>query len=250
MKNLRNITNRQIVYRIEAGRFSYLILSESYNDLTAALLTTETEGVDCRKAVTAFRNAWQFIDNAFRFSTVISQIKGFRHKDERFKIVEKTAVQIERARNFIQHLNSGIPGLSDEIYPILGAISWPSRDGKSSYTISLGALPDGTHFNSLGYNKEEKAYKPDILLDVDTFSVNLSESFRAMTSGSEYLNEWLSAQEMIAEQDITPNFMVAGPLDNVPSNMKFVRAKIKVNNQNSTEQTKSPQINSREGSSA
>ena len=152
MKAIENISDRIIIYSVEAARFSYKMMESSFSDLQKLLSSIEDDTLTNDIALYVFKYAWQFIDMSFRFGRMLAQIRGLKHKEVGFKGVEKALVDIEKARNYIQHLNSKIPEVSKEIYPILGAVSWASKDKQKSFTVALGAMPTGTSFNSLSFD--------------------------------------------------------------------------------------------------
>ena len=188
-------------------------------------------GTECAlpTALKAYKAAWQLIDYAFRFLTVVSQIRGLKHGEPRFESARRALPSVEQARNFVQHLNSGIPTLSDETYPILGALTWSSDGGKRSHVLSLGRLPKGTQFHTLGYDTEAEAYVDEILLCVDTFTVRLGWMFALVDGCYGYLNEWLADQGLLEDAEFQPNMMTVGPLGSIEGSQRFLRIKILVN---------------------
>jgi hypothetical protein len=189
MKSLKHLTDRKAVYRIEAARISFEVLSDSFNGLRQTLQGISGTECDVATALKAYKEAWQFVDYTFRFLAVVNQIRGLKHRDPRFVTAQQSMPEIERARNFVQHLSSGIPKLSDETYPILGALAWSSDGGQKSHVLSLGRLPKGTQFHTVAYDTHEGAYVKDVLLCVDTFVVRMDRAFSLAVGCYEYLND-------------------------------------------------------------
>ena len=187
------------------------------------------EAVSDEIALFIFKSIWQFIDMSFRFGRILAQIRGLKHKESRYNNVEHALVSIDKARNYIQHLNSQISSVSDEIYPILGAVSWASKDKQKSFTIALGVLPTGTSFHSVSFDTRSKEFISDIILNIDTFSVNITASNKSMQSGFEYLSEWLDANGYSSPKDPVHNIAVVPALNLGVTTKRYLRVKFDFN---------------------
>jgi hypothetical protein len=229
MKSLSQLTDRKAVYRIEAARISFQVLSDSFNDLRQTLQSISGTECDVPTALKVYKDAWQFVDYTFRFLAVVSQIRGLKHKEPRFASAQRSLPEIERARNFVQHLNSGIPTLSDKTYPILGALAWSEEGGQKSHVLSLGRLPQGTQFHTVAYDTHQGAYVDEVLLCVDTFTVSLGRAFSLAIGCHEYLCDWLASQSLLEGVNHQPTVMTAGPLGEVPGARRFRRVRFVVN---------------------
>ena len=158
MKSIINADSRNAVSRIEAARLSFEILSDSLNELKQSLRSLEGNREKFEIGKLTMRRVWEYIDWSFRFASVMSQIRGLKHKDPRFKALESDLLNIEFARNFIQHLNSEIPKTADVSYPVSGCILWSSADRKIAFASCMGTISKGMHMNTLTYDKVEGKY--------------------------------------------------------------------------------------------
>lgn len=204
MKSLMKIDDRMSVYKIEAARFSFIMMEKSYQNLISTLRIIENESTPNESVVEAIMQVWQFVDMAFRFFRVFSEIRGIKHKDQRVVNCKKANAKLTQARNFIQHLNTMIPKVTEEIYPILGAISWASKNLNYSFVITLGTHPKGTSFHSLPYEKSKHKFMDDIALNVDTISVSIKEVYQAMQTANIYLSEFLVAENYLSNDELIP----------------------------------------------
>jgi len=226
MKIIGNTEDRVMVYKIEAARFSWLIIEQAYKKLieNLKLLTTEyTHDL----ALNTITTTWAIIDNSFRFLRLMEQLRGLKHKNiqDALNYVEK----IENFRNYIQHLNTEVNKLPEEIYPILGAISWPSNDLLESFAISVGTIPPGTIMNSLAFNVLTKKCQPDIIFNALNYSLNISELFKIINKTNNYLNEWLMENNFLINKDGGGNlFRVKFPTEGVfPNEIKRIKIKLR-----------------------
>lgn len=233
MKAIKNTIDAQTVYRIEAARLSFELLSEAFDALKATLMAIEkkeSHEQTHQDALNATKFALQFIDCTHRFFAVLSQIKGFKHKDDRFKKAEVYARRLVGARNFAQHLNDEIPKITAETYPILGAVSWASENQLTSRTISAGTLPPGTTFHTLAYDTTKHCYNKSVVFNIGNLQIDLSETHYSMNQVHSYLCEWLVESDLVSDQDVIPNSLVAGPMGDMPSSptARYFRAKFVV----------------------
>jgi hypothetical protein len=199
------------------------MLESSFNDFQLILnpINNKTEMTN-EIGLSVFKSMWQFIDMGFRFGRMLGQIRGLKHKEIGYIKVEKAMIDVEKARNYIQHLNSQIPQLTSDTYPILGAISWPSKDLQVSYTLALGTLPPGTSFNSLSYDSKNKSFLPDIILFIDTFSVNLSKSYQLFCDGNACLSDWIITNGYSSDVDLQPSYAIVPAISTKAPTKRYV----------------------------
>ena len=217
-----NKFDRMTTYSVEAARYSYKMMASSFSSLQDALDSVEHSGATTGIDLSIFMSAWQFIDMGFRFGRVLAQVRGLKHKNENYKKVEKALIDIEKARNYIQHLNSQLSQLTGEIYPILGAISWASKDRQKSFICALGAMPEGTSFHSLSFDTVKKEFLNDIILNIDTFSINLTQCNQQMEYGIEYLTTWADENGYLLTDDSSPSIAIIPALNGITTE-RYVR---------------------------
>ncbi len=202
MRQLQNITDRKLIFRIGYVRAAFSSMSRSFKRLRETLEMVEKTGVTIGLTMAALDDAWLYIDHAFRFAKGVGQIKGLKHSDPRFKLAQRDIIQLEKARNYTQHLDSELMDLPETSYPVLGVISWSSDNGQCSLTISLGALPTGTEIHSLPFDQNTGAYVPNIILNAGNFSVDISRSMAVQSKCHDYLEEWLLSSDMLSSDDL------------------------------------------------
>jgi hypothetical protein len=228
MKAVTNAVDSQSVYRIEAARLSFELLNQAFDELKDTLIAIEQKEsfeYEYKDALNVIKFGLNFVDYTHRFFTVLSQIRRLKHKNERFQAAEIYAKKLVRVRNFAQHLNDEIPKMTNETYPILGAISWASYDRSTSRTISLGTLPSGTTFHTLAYDTKEQVYNKSIVLNIGNLEIDLTETRNSMVLVQQYFSEWLTENHFLSDEDVLPNVLVANQLE-VPSNTaRYLRAK-------------------------
>ena len=227
MKVLKNLSDRKNMYRIEAARVSYLICESSYNELRNLLTEFEDRAPSFSDAIVALRLVWEFVDFAFRFLSVINQIKGLKHKEQAYQLAQDSKNNITKARNFFQHLNTSIPIAGDYIYPIAGAIVWPSRDRTKSYILSAGTIPNGTFLHSHKYDQQEQKYLDEVILNFDTFSVDIQDSYIKLSGAQKYLDEWLDEKNCLDDKDLDPTYLTFSSLGGLGAK-RYLRVQAKV----------------------
>jgi hypothetical protein len=205
MKALNANSERKDIFRIDAARYSFLIIQSCFQDLTASLKFIENGDNSNQLALQAFRAAWQIIDYTFRFCSLLSQLRGLKHSDTRFKRAERCYLEVEKARNYVQHLNTTIPVIPDESYPILGTISWPAQNKTTSITLSVGSHPKGTQFRSLIYDTVKGEFVNGIILNFETFGINILKIMDQVEAGYGYLNDWLIANDRLSNIESKPS---------------------------------------------
>jgi len=130
---------------------------------------------------------------------------------------------LEDVRNHIQHVDQSAHKSDPETYPILGAITWASSDGKLSFTTSLGTNPHGTAFHTLTYDKGSKRFVGGITLGVGNFDLQFERIVPALEAGEAQLARWLTAKKHVSDIELAPMAVSMGPLET--PGRQFVRGR-------------------------
>ena len=223
MKALHD-TDRINTYKIEAARFSYLMFRTSWALLQAEVGTvTRAEDLNEPKALAITAAAHAAVDHGMRFCNLVTQIKGMKKSDPGLAAIYSIKKSLEDVRNHIQHVDQSAHKSDPETYPILGAIAWPSADGKWSFTTSLGTNPHGTTFNTLSFDQELQRYVGGITLSVGKYDLQFERIAPALEAGEAQLTRWLAAKKHLSDNELAPTAASMGPLE-VPG-QRFVRGK-------------------------
>lgn len=224
MKALNATCDRKEVFRIEAARYSFEIIQACFQDLYTSLQAIEQGDTSSSQAIMAFRNAWQVIDYAHRYCTLLSQVRNLKHKDARYKTIERCQEKVGKARNYIQHLTTSIPNIPDESYPILGTLSWSSDSRRKSITLAIGSLPKGTQLHSLALDTKEFVFSSGVFIHFDSFNINLEKTVTQIKQGHTYLCEWLETNNLLSSVESAPSVLTFNVSQNVIDSMKSSNA--------------------------
>jgi len=221
MKALED-TDRINTYKIEAARFSYLMFQNAWDLLQTEVATVlALSDLNESKAVAISAAALAAVDHAMRFCNVLTQIKGMKRSEPGITAVYRIKKAIEDVRNHIQHIDQSAHKADARTYPILGAVSWPSADGRRSFTTSLGTVPEGTMFHTLSFDQELGRYVGGITLSVGKFDLELERIMPALQAGEDQLARWLAAKGHLSTNDLQPSSASMGPL--LAPGRRFVR---------------------------
>jgi hypothetical protein len=236
MNKLQNITDKRSIYLIEAVRISYSISEHSYENLYQALHKFNDN--EQKFDLSIYLNAWSLIDSLHRFGDCIKNIRGFSHKDERYKRFSGHLSEINIFRNYMQHLSAPKTSsklISDDTYPVMGALAW-SLDGSISRTIAYGTLPVGATFNTLGYDTEIGKYVTDIKIGCLDKELSLMKSIELAKECHLYFEEFLALNSYISNEKLDASKIIMGTSDvkaimekpEVKTKERYVRISVKV----------------------
>lgn len=239
MNKLQNIPDKKLIHLIEACRISYSISEHSYENLYQALHKFNDH--EQKFDLSIYLNAWSLIDSLHRFGDCIKNVRGFSHKDERYKSFSSYLLEINIFRNYMQHLSApktSIKLMSDDTYPVMGALTW-SLDGSISRTIAYGTLPVGTNFNTLGYDTEIGKYLTDIKIGCLDKELSLMKSIELAKICYLYFEEFLISSSYISNEKLDASKIIMRTSDikaiierpEVNTKERYIRVQVKVSAQ-------------------
>jgi hypothetical protein len=224
MRRLK-IDNRLEAYKIEAIRYTYVFATNANENLKTALNKMDSSEINEPDVITALSSCWQIIDNSFRFLRLLQQVKGIRKKEIWMASVAKLDPSVEKFRNYIQHINSHVPRIQPEIYPILGVISWPSKNNQQSNSASMGGNPTGTMINTLSFDTSIGEYLPGIIFNADVFKIDISNLMKSLQLIRDGFDNWLSENSLFGDGENRASFTKMGSLKKISEN-RYVRLKV------------------------
>ena len=177
-------------------------------------------------------------DISFRFGRLLSQIQGLKHNVPAFSLVERFIPKIENFRNIFQHLNTHISSVNGETNPILGVLSWVSKDSSINFSATIGTQPAAVNFSSIPFQVEALKFSRNLVFSAGDVDIDLDKMMQVLSGGNEYLNEWLVSKNRVSDIDLRPTFTSIGAEDarNIgeQSGYKFIRITMKLHDKKTT----------------
>ena len=204
MKQLSNISDRADIARIESIRVSYQICYDAFEEL-CELLKSNDQKPNFSEVIKLLRKAWELIDFANRFATLLIQMRGMKHKDPRMKALIDLKPTIDEMRNLVQHLTTELLSLPANPAPVLGALTWTSADRLTGRTACVGYLPSGTNVNSAAFDRTTGLLVPDIILNAMDHAINLSETMNVLKGANEQFQELLISNSWLGDEESKPS---------------------------------------------
>lgn len=214
MKALQGIENRKQIFVLDALRYSLLGERRAYARVVRLSRSMEGRPFPARPrestALAALGSAWQMVDIVYRARGLIRQVKGMSQRSPQVQLFMRETARVEGLRNFFQHLNSSIAGLTAKSYPIMGVLSWVGRDPMMSYSISIGHWTKDTEAHTLAVDTWKNTFVVPLQLDAATTSLNLAAVHEHSIRISAFVERWLNKQGFVSATDIGVSVMRFG----------------------------------------
>lgn len=144
---------------------------------------------------------WEIIDIVYRVRGLLGQIKGLKQNTPELQIFYRAIEAVEGFRHFYQHLNSEIPLVSEGSGPVLGYLSWRTRNPKLGLTVAVGTLPKGTQMASLAWDRVKNEIVDETLFVAGTLSIDLKVVTDACVKIEGFFNGWLDSKGFLGKEE-------------------------------------------------
>jgi hypothetical protein len=211
MKTLSNISNQKQVLVIDALRLS-LEIEKTMNARLWRILRNIEKLDDAShpkpiEVLNAIGLAWQIIDTTHRIRGLAEQVRGLSHKLPEYQLFQRNTVRTEAFRNFFQHLNSEIPKLPDKTNPIIGVLSWVTKNPNKSRTIVHGTFPKEGGFHSLAVDTWTDQFASRLEFSGGQMNIDIDKVHFEVTRFKKFFEHWLIDNQYLGENDLLPSVL-------------------------------------------
>jgi hypothetical protein len=214
LKSLKASLDRKQIFVLDALRYSLALERHAFGQLTRKLRRIgdlpPTSRPSDALAISTLASAWLLIDILHRVRGLLRQVKGLPQKTPGVQVFLRGTSDAESFRHFFQHLDSSIAKLHGTSYPILGVLSWVTRDPAWSCSLTFGHWTKGTHSHSMVVDTHTTKFVASIQLDAGTSSLELARAHAAVRALSLFLEKWLQSANMLGDKVVAPSIMRFG----------------------------------------
>jgi len=206
MKQLKGIAATRHVLVIDALRYSLHLEKRAFSSLRRALRTIEKSDDGRRHpaetpSITAIGSAWGILDIVHRLRGLITQIAGLAQKNPEVQLFLRKTAQTEDFRNIYQHLNSAISRISGKTNPIMGVISWVTRNPQRSITLFLGTATADIEAHTVAYDTWEHKFAQQLLFSAAKKDIELDKLHASCLRIEKFIDDWLEFKGYLSRED-------------------------------------------------
>ena len=205
MKTLQGFEQTRHLLVVDALRYTLLIENQAYSAMRRAMSRVENAGANSKhpshnSVVTIFRSAWETVDSIRRVRGLANQVYGLSQNRGEIKGFYEKTKSVENFRNIYQHLNSDLQKVVGKTSPVLGAVSWVTRDPLKSITTMLGTMNPEIQTHSLTLDREKWELIPKIQLQVRDLDLDLFSAHQAARKLQVFIERWLNESGRLSEK--------------------------------------------------
>jgi hypothetical protein len=211
MQVLRNIVEQQQVFVIDAIRLSLEIEKALYTRLWRLLRTIERTSDKANPrpgtSLSAIGSAWQIVDTIYRIRGLARQVKGLSHKSPEYQLFQRNTDSSEAFRHFYQHLDSEIPKIPLNTNPIIGVLSWVTRDPNKSMTVVYGTFPKEGELHSLALDTWTGSFAQRLVFTAGQMDLDIEATHQEARKFRTFFESWLSEKGFLGEEQLKTGVM-------------------------------------------
>lgn len=184
-----------------------MLEEKAYKSLWRALRSIETNDKgpgghpSQETTLTAIGRAWEVVDMVHRARGLVGHVPLLRKNTKEVQIFLRLTSSVEEFRNLFQHLNTEISKIRGEFSPIMGAISWTTREPGRSITIMTGSSAEDTKFHTLAFDMRRRQFSNQLVLGAGLKDVDLFELHSRCRSFRSFFERWLVEQQLLSKKD-------------------------------------------------
>ena len=207
MKQLADKTDPRRLYTIDALRYTLLLENKAHRTLWRALRSIETKDKSPHShpseetTLTAIGSAWKIIDMVHRSRGLVRQVPRLRQKTTEVQQFLRNTANVEEFRHLFQHLNADIGKIRGDFSPIMGGISWVTRDTSVAFTIMTGTSAENTNFHTMAFNTVKGRFSNNLVLGAGLKDIDLDGLHQRCKLFQTFFNGWLENQGMLSVKD-------------------------------------------------
>lgn len=205
MKALANVEPTRLNHILDALRYSLELEKKAYHSLSRAFRKIEASDDDKGHpnhtlALNAFSNAWSILDTAHRIRGLITQVPALSQRTPDIQVFIRSTLAVEGFRHLYQHLNSEIPKVKGTTNPIMGVLSWVTKNPSNSITIFLGTGTNETRVHTVSLDTWTGRFAHNLLFSAGNKDIELDQVHSRCRALSKILDKWLVSKAMLSTE--------------------------------------------------
>lgn len=131
---------RALLLCLDGLRFACGICAASYERAQNRFRAFETmlgTGAPTNEVMLAVADVWSVVDSANRVRTLAQRAPHLRRINSAVEAFLRATTDVEKMRNYMQHVDQEIGQISDHSTPLWGSISWQSATDPNAYMTLL-----------------------------------------------------------------------------------------------------------------
>lgn len=212
--NAAILTERRDVFILDGVRFSLEMERAAYSRLLRAMRGIERGPADKPPgdaiALRALESAWSVCDSVHRVRGLVGQVRGLSHGEPTMQLFFRAAKGVEDARNFIQHIGSGIGKLGELTVPLVGQLRWKYASGLGGVSLSVGHWTKGTHGWTPVIDLQTMQIVDGIWFSVADSTFDLEALHKNCRALSRHLERWLRKSGLVGSTPTRPSTLRFG----------------------------------------
>jgi hypothetical protein len=189
---------------VDALRYSLLLERKAYAALARVLRAIEKrDGAGAHpseaQALSAIANAWHIIDVVHRVRGLLVNVPGLSKKAPEVQVFLRHTAATEDFRNIYQHLGSEIARICGTTNPIMGVVSWATRNPRKSMTVFVGTGADEIEVHTVALDTWKGEFAQGLLFSAGGKDIELDRIHFRCRQTSRYLDAWLRSSGHLSD---------------------------------------------------
>lgn len=205
---------RRIVFHLDGLRYSLAMAEVASKRLNQSLAVIEAKLELAEpyesEVVSSLLDAWSIVDMCNRIRDLVQSTPSLSPKHPSIQVFIRATTKVDELRNYVQHLQSEIPQIPSQSYPLWGSISWVSAsNSRKCFTIVAGSLLTGVNAPGCSWDTVDKRFSSHLELFAHTLNVDLiliAEKLRALKA---HLKTWVEAQPFLQRKTDQPTVFIS-----------------------------------------
>jgi hypothetical protein len=193
---------RELFLCLDGLRFACGICTASYRRALDRLRTFETadvveKGAPSHEIMLAVGEIWSVVDSANRVRVLVQRTPHLRRLSPEVELFLRATANVEKMRNYMQHIDQEISQTSDCPTPLWGSISWQTAaDPTAQITLLTGTKHVQYSAVGLVYDRFEKKFVRPFELVVGEVILDVDDVVRRVAGINELLIKWTASFEL------------------------------------------------------
>jgi len=193
---------RALFLCLDGLRFACGMCTASYERALDRLRAFETastvsNGAPAQDVMLAVADVWSVVDSANRVRTLVQRTPHLRRISHEVEAFLRATINVEKMRNYMQHIDQEIGALPNPSTPLWGSISWQTAADAGAYvTLLTGSKHVPYSAVGLVYDRVENKFVRPFELVVGDLILDIDDVVRRVRDLDKLLVEWTATFEL------------------------------------------------------
>jgi hypothetical protein len=133
---------------------------------------------------------------------LLTHVSGLTQNSHEVQVFLRQTANAESFRNLYQHLGTELAKLKGSTNPVMGVVSWVTKNPLHSIAVFVGTGTREVHVHTVAFDNVEHKFAQQVLFSAGNNDIELAQLHASCQRLGRFLDRWLTSKDHLSDQSL------------------------------------------------